>query len=135
MTLPKLPSVADIHARLERLFTPGLEMRKNLVREMAAKTVFVFLYGGMVDGADSCLRPSHVYFFTEDQAQKTSDENRLLWLAQSKKPGSGLKALAGTLTQLGSRFVMKPFALAYCTLVLLASYQVSRSRQASRSTS
>ncbi len=47
MTLPKLPSVADIHSRLERLFTPGLEMRKNLVREMAAKTVFVFLYGGM----------------------------------------------------------------------------------------
>ena len=33
MTLPKLPSVADIHSRLERLFTPGLEMRKNLVRE------------------------------------------------------------------------------------------------------
>lgn len=87
MTLPKLPSVADIHSRLERLFTPGLEMRKNLVREMAAKTVYVFLYGGMVDGADRCLRPSHVYFFTEDQAQKTSDEDRLLWLAQSKKPG------------------------------------------------
>ena len=84
MTLPKLPSVADIHSRLERLFTPGLEMRKNLVREMAAKTVFVFLYGGMVDGADRCLRPSHVYFFTEDQAQKTSDEDRLLWLAQSR---------------------------------------------------
>lgn len=87
MTLPKLPSVADIHSRLERLFTPGLEMRKNLVREMAAKTVFVFMYGGMVEGVDRCLRPSHVYFFTEDQAQKSGDEDRLLWLAQSKKPG------------------------------------------------
>lgn len=44
---------------------------------MAAKTVFVFLYGGMVGGADRFLRPSHIYFFTEDQAKKTSDEDRL----------------------------------------------------------
>lgn len=87
MTLPKLLSVTDIHTRLERLFTHGLEMRKNLVREMAAKTVFVFLYGGMVDGAARYLRPSHVYFFTEDQAKKISDGDRLRWLAQSKKPG------------------------------------------------
>jgi len=95
MTLPKLPSVADIHSRLERLFTPGLEMRKNLVREMAAKTVFVFMYGGMVEGVDRCLRPSHVYFFTEDQAQKSGDEDRLLWLAQSKKPGDAGRRVLG----------------------------------------
>lgn len=87
MILPRLPSVAEIHRRLELLFTPGLEMRKNLVREMTAKTIFVFLYGGMVDGADRCLRPSHVYFFTEEQARKPGDEDRLQWLAQSKKPG------------------------------------------------
>lgn len=87
MSLPKLPDVAEIHTRLERLFTPGLEMRRNLVREMAAKTVFVFLYGGMVDGANCYLRPSHIYFFTENQAQKTGEEDRMQWLAQSRKPG------------------------------------------------
>lgn len=87
MTLPKLPSVAEIQKRIERLFTPGLEMRKNLVRDMAAKTIFVFLYGGMVEGTDRRLRPSHIYFFTEDQALKTNNEDRLLWVAQSKKPG------------------------------------------------
>ena len=87
MTLPKLPAVADIHARLERLFTPGLEMRKNLVREMTAKTIYVFLYGGMVDGASRYLRPSHIYFFTEEQALKTNTADRMDWLRQSKKPG------------------------------------------------
>lgn len=87
MTLPKLLSVTDIRTRLERLFTPGLEMRKNLVREMAAKTVYVFIYGGMVGDTGNCLRPSHVYFFTEEQAQKASDEDRRRWLDQSKKPG------------------------------------------------
>jgi len=87
MSWPPLTNVADIHARLERLFTPGLEMRRNLVRDMAAKTVFVFLYGGMVEGAGCCLRPSHIYFFTEDQAQKTTEEERRLWATQSTKPG------------------------------------------------
>lgn len=62
-------------------------MRKNLVREMTAKTVFVFLYGGMVEGADRRLRPSHVYFFTEEQAGKTGDGDRSLWLSRSQKPG------------------------------------------------
>lgn len=87
MTLPITPSVELIHSRLERLFPAGLEMRKNLVREMTAKTVFVFLYGGMTEGFERFLRPSHVYLFTEAQAQKSSDEERLLWLAQSRKPG------------------------------------------------
>lgn len=99
MTPPKLLGVADIHARLERLFAPGLEMRKILVREMTAKTVYVFLYGGMVEGADKCLRPSHVYFFTEEQALKTSDEDRQRWLVRSKKPGfrpDGLRWYADT---------------------------------------
>lgn len=99
MTLPKLLCISDIHSRLERLFTPGLEMRKNLVREMTAKTVFVFLYGGMVEGADRRLRPSHIYFFTEAQAEKTSDEDRIQWVLQSKKSGfrpDGLRWYADT---------------------------------------
>jgi hypothetical protein len=87
MTLPTLLSISDIRARLERLFPAGLEMRKNLVREMSAKTVFVFLYGGMIEGAERCLRPIQVYFFTEEQAQKAANEDREAWVAQSKKPG------------------------------------------------
>ena len=82
MTLPKLPSVADIHSRLERLFTPGLEMRKNLVREMAAKTVFVFLCGGMVDGrwATACHQgTSEKQFWRQGRARRrpSAHTNRL----------------------------------------------------------
>ena len=57
------------------------------MREMTAKTVFVFLYGGMVEGANCYLRPSHIYFFTGEQAQLIGDDNRLLWLSNSRKPG------------------------------------------------
>ncbi|HEX7747686.1 MAG TPA: BsuBI/PstI family type II restriction endonuclease [Bordetella sp.] len=87
MKFPNLMSIRGIRTRLELLFPPGLEMRGNLVREMAAKTVFVFLYGGMVEGAENLLRPSHVYFFTEDQSHKLSDEDRQTWVDQSGKPG------------------------------------------------
>lgn len=54
---------------------------------MAAKTVYVFLYGGMIEGAEYCLRPSHIYFFTDEQAQNIVDEERLSWIVKSKKPG------------------------------------------------
>lgn len=87
MKLPDLPDVAEIRTRLERLFPPGLEMRNNLVREMAARTIFVFLYGGMLEGSNAFLRPSHIYFFTEWQALKSTLEERLQWLDHSRKPG------------------------------------------------
>ena len=87
MSLPKLPSILETGARLERLFPAGLAMRKNLVREMTAKTVFVFLYGGMVEDTDRYLRPSHIYFFTIDQEAKTTEIERETWAIKSKKPG------------------------------------------------
>src|SRR5690606_10837141 len=65
----------------------GLEMRGPLIREMAAKTIWVFLYGGMVEGAGRHLRPSHVYFYTVNQAGLTDDTERLAWIKNSLKPG------------------------------------------------
>jgi len=82
-----LLSVADILARLPLIFPEGLEMRQALVREMAAKTIWVFLYGGMVEGAGPLLRPSHVYFYTEDQSAKVTNQERAEWLANSNKQG------------------------------------------------
>ncbi len=61
-------------------------MRGPLVRDMAAKTLWVFLYGGMVEGEGRCLRPSHVYFYTADQAELTGDEERLAWVQNSLRP-------------------------------------------------
>lgn len=87
MSLPALLPIPEIQARLLSIFPAGLEMRGPLTREMAAKTVWVFLYGGMIEGQGRLLRPSHVYFYTADQAALTGDEERLAWVANSKRPG------------------------------------------------
>jgi len=85
VAMPPLLSIPEIHERLPLIFPPGLEMRGYLVREMAAKVVSVFQYGGMVEGMARYLRPSHIYFFTDDQGTLTSDAERLEWIANSKK--------------------------------------------------
>lgn len=87
MSMPPLLPISDIQARLRSIFPPGLATRGALVREMAAKTIFVFLYGGMVEGTGILLRPSHIYFYTADQATLGTDEERKAWLANSKKKG------------------------------------------------
>lgn len=87
MTLPPLLPVAQIQARLEAIFPAGLEARTYLVRNMAARVVFVLLYGGMVEGSGRYLRPAHVYFYTDEQAGKTSHSDRDAWFAEAKRPG------------------------------------------------
>ncbi|RQY30734.1 restriction endonuclease [Burkholderia stagnalis] len=87
MSLPALLSIPNILERLRSIFPEGVETRGPLVGDMAAKVVWVFLYGGMVDGEGRFLRPSHVYFYTEEQAALTDDEDRLAWVADSKKQG------------------------------------------------
>jgi hypothetical protein len=87
MTLPILPSIPDIQARLQNIFPAGLEMRGYLVREMAAKVIYVALYGGMIEGNDRRFRPSHIYFYTENQAAKTGNDDREYWVKHSIKPG------------------------------------------------
>ena len=85
--LPPLLSIAEIHRRLQELFPPGVAARDILVREMAARVVYVFLYGGMIEGSANRLRPSHVYFFTAEQAGKRSEDTRRRWLGDSVRPG------------------------------------------------
>ena len=87
MQLPALLPVPQILERLLLIFPPGLEMRQNLIREMTAKSLWVFLYGGMVEGGAALLRPSHIYFFTEEQAARCSDVERFQWLKQVNAPG------------------------------------------------
>lgn len=87
MSLPPLLPISDIQTRLFAIFPSGLEQRGALTREMAAKTIWVFLYGGMIEAQGRLLRPSHVYFYTEDQAFQVEDEDRLTWVANSKKQG------------------------------------------------
>jgi BsuBI/PstI restriction endonuclease domain/BsuBI/PstI restriction endonuclease HTH domain len=85
--LPPLLTVQEIQSRLANIFPEAFPDRGTLVGVMAARVVFVFLYGGFVEGHGRYLRPSHVYLFTKEQAQKTSNNDRIDWLTVCNKPG------------------------------------------------
>jgi len=52
MPLAPLLAVADIHERLQVIFPDGVANRNYCTREIAAKTVFVMLYIGAIEGSD-----------------------------------------------------------------------------------
>ena len=79
MSLPPLLPVADIHARLQRIFPDGTPHRNNCTWEIAAKTVFVLLYVGAIEGTGVWLRPDQVTRMTDDQALKENDADRMAW--------------------------------------------------------
>ena len=85
--LPPLPTLTDIKDRLALIFPAAFADRGLLVGNMAARVVFVFLYGGFVEGAARFLRPSHVYLFTREQASLAGDEQRREWLTNALRTG------------------------------------------------
>ncbi|MCK9377007.1 MAG: hypothetical protein M0P73_12735 [Syntrophobacterales bacterium] len=85
--LPLLPSVEEVSRRLKLIFQETFPDRSILVGTMAARVIYVFLYGGFIEGQGRFLRPSHIYFFTEDQAGKTTNVDRKLWLLMATRPG------------------------------------------------
>lgn len=85
--LPPLLTIPVIQERLALIFPEEFPDRGILVGIMAARVVFVFLYGGFIEGHTRFMRPSYVYLFTEDQAQKLSDMERLEWLSTANRPG------------------------------------------------
>jgi len=56
MPLPPLLPVPGIHERLQEIFPDGTANRNYVIREMAAKTVFVMLYIGAVEGSERWSR-------------------------------------------------------------------------------
>jgi BsuBI/PstI restriction endonuclease domain/BsuBI/PstI restriction endonuclease HTH domain len=85
--LPAFVAQSVIQSRLEDLFPEFFPDRGKLVNSMCARVVFVFLYGGFLPGSGRDLRPAHIYFFTEEQVQKTSAHERLAWVQASSGRG------------------------------------------------
>lgn len=85
--LPPIATVEDVRRRLAAVFPESFADRSVLVGVMAARVVFVFLYGGFIEGTAFRLRPSLVYLFTSRQAQKRSPQERAQWRRQALKPG------------------------------------------------
>jgi hypothetical protein len=87
VSLPTIPSITLIAERLPEIFPQGTENRNYVIREMAARTVYVMLYADAIDGKDRWIRPSHIYFMTQEQAANVDDAERAEWFRLSIKPG------------------------------------------------
>jgi hypothetical protein len=94
--LPPLVPVATIAKWLPEIFPDGTPNRVYLVRQMAAKTIFVMLYAGAVEGTSHWLRPDQVTRMTDAQARKTDEASREKW--------AGLSLLPGAMMQLRGRW-------------------------------
>lgn len=81
--LPKVPSVELIAERLPLIFPEGTAQRNYVIREMAARTVFVFFYSGAIEGAGHWLRPSQITDMSDAQAALRVEESRLDWIKVS----------------------------------------------------
>lgn len=90
MTLPPLLPWKDIHARLSEIFPEGSANREHSIWEISAKTIFVMLYVGAVDGNGIWLRPDQVTRMTDAQAALTNDHERATWVPFSMKSSKGL---------------------------------------------
>lgn len=85
--LPALVAVDEVQRRLQAIFPSAFADRSILVGRMAAHVVFVFLYGGFIEGSGRLLRPSVVYLFTAEQARRTGQAQRQAWLVNAFRPG------------------------------------------------
>jgi BsuBI/PstI restriction endonuclease domain/BsuBI/PstI restriction endonuclease HTH domain len=86
-TLPALVGVDEVQRRLKSIFPASYPDRSLLIGQMAARAVFVFLYGGFLDSAQHHLRPIVICRFTSKQARRTNDEARREWIASAFTKG------------------------------------------------
>jgi hypothetical protein len=84
--MPPLLPWREIHARLPEIFPEGSANRDHSIWEIAARTIFVMLYVGAVEGGDHWLRPDQVTRMTDPQAALCDDAARSAWAAASVRP-------------------------------------------------
>lgn len=86
--LPPLPDIPEVQSRLQAIFPEGSPRRNYCVREMAARTVFVMLYVGAVEGTGTWIGPKHVVRMGDSQAADRADAARSGYAEVIEKPGS-----------------------------------------------
>ena len=86
MLLPLL-DVDSIRARLQVIFPEGTPERARCTGLAAARTIYVMLYVGAIEGGE-WLAPKYVYRMGNTQAARTSDAERAAYLAAVKRPGT-----------------------------------------------
>ncbi len=86
MALPLL-DIGEIHQRLQAIFPEGTPQRGYCTREMAARTIFVMLYVGAIEGSGVWTGPKHVYRMGQAQSARRTDSERQEYLTAVEKPG------------------------------------------------
>jgi len=81
-----LPPVEEVHRRLVEIVPEPLDPRGWARREMAAKVVYVMLYGQAVEGEGRWLRPTAVTDMTDEQAARQEAATRRTWLDTVQSP-------------------------------------------------
>ncbi|HEX9159991.1 MAG TPA: BsuBI/PstI family type II restriction endonuclease [Rhizomicrobium sp.] len=87
--MPPLSPWNRVQERLQWIFPPGTPHRNNCTWEIAARTIFVMIYIGAIEGAKVWLRPDQVTRMTDIQAARTSESERLSWSEESLRGGKG----------------------------------------------
>jgi hypothetical protein len=87
-SLPAMIPRSEVHRRLLLIFPEGTPARNFCTREMAAAVVFTFLYMGAVERRHAYGGPKAVFRMSDDQAARTSNEERLLYANDVVQPGS-----------------------------------------------
>lgn len=86
MKVPAPLPYGQIRERLLAIFPEGTPNRNNCTWEIAARTVFVMLYVGAIEGENVWIRPDQVTRMTDAQVAKRSDAERADWYANSLRP-------------------------------------------------
>lgn len=86
MSLPPLLPWQEIHARLPVIFPEGSANRDHSIWEISARTIFVMIYAGAVEGTNNWIRPDQVTRMTDQQSSQTTADARLEWARTSIRP-------------------------------------------------
>ncbi|MCB0571441.1 MAG: hypothetical protein KDC66_16840 [Phaeodactylibacter sp.] len=85
-SIPPLIDFREIQGRLELVFPEGIQNRNYLIRELAAKTIFVMLYTDAIEGKNHWIRPNQVTRMTDEQAAISDVQSRKRWTEASLIP-------------------------------------------------
>lgn len=81
-----VPLLRTIAERLPAVFPEGMDHRPYLIREIAARTIFVMFYTGALEGSERWLRPNQVTRMTDAQSRDVGTETRMAWIEASLRP-------------------------------------------------
>lgn len=95
-SLPAVPTLALIGARLPLIFPEGTLERQWCVREMAARTVQVMFYAGALEGAGRWLLPNMVVAMTDAQMALQDAASRESWYQHTSRPRRNTAAPTGS---------------------------------------